>query len=505
MRTASYVAATLLILGCGNGGGAEMFDDGAANGASSSGGTGPSAGEDDSDAENAGSSNAAWNGELAEPIQLTTSEASLLGVTGDGWALFRDREMLLAAPVGADQAIKEVTPTPGSAVMRGNVVFNWANVDWMKGVGDLSVWSAEGGTHDIGETPYVEAWVAASQSGAYVVYPANTTKTTTDLMITSNDFSAQELLIPEVGIGSEETCGAVIGFVGERLFVGWCELGSRAATIQRFDRVGDGWQSQLIAEDALPAWSADATGERVFYESSQYSAYVAEAGESRLIDAGVGRGEITPDGSTVLYTVGDQLRRSDVLAIKPVPIVTTGYKQPVGFSADFGLALYSTTVSYEEGTRQDLRLVSTQGLNTEPIELVSAPVAALARSTMTEDGRYVFYLTDMSMSGATLHIVAKDGSDTLSLDGVIEVVAANGSTLVFTDNSSDPAVYPLVADLKVINLAEELTPRMVEEQVLDGHNFHLSADRAQVVYVRSGLDRDAALPESAGVFVREIK
>lgn len=490
MRTVSYVAALLLICGCGSSGAGETLDDGPKTGGDGDGGS---------------TGNPSWNGELAAPTQIAAGEATLLGVTGDGWAVFRSMEQLMAAPVASGEAVKMVTSTPGNVVMRGNVLFNWASVDWDRGVGNLSVWSAEGGTHDLGETPYVESWVAASESGQAVVYPANTTETTTDIMISSNDFSAPQVLLPAVGIGTEETCGAQIGFVGERLFVGWCAEGSRAATIQRFDLVDGEWQAETIAEDALPNWSASASGERVFYQSSQYAGYVAEAGNAIAIDASVGRGQITPDGATVLYTVGDQLRRAEVDAVNPVPIVTTGYKQPVGFSSSFDLALYSTTVSYEQGTRQDLLLVSTEGLNTEPVQLVSAPVAALARSNMTADGSFVFYLTDMGTAGGTLHVVAKDGSEMLSLEGVVEVAAGNDSTLVFTDNMSDPNAYPITSDLKVINLAQETTPRVVEEKVLDGKSFYLSPDRSLVTFVRSGVDLDPEAADSKGIFVREIK
>lgn len=492
MRTASYVAvAGLLVLACGGKGAGEMLTE-----------PGPAAGGSDDGAAGAGSG---WNGELAPAAQIATGEASLLGVTRDGWAVFRAMDMLLAASVTTDEAVKGVSVRPGSVLIRGNVVFNWADVDWEKGVGNLSVWSAEGGTHDIGETPYVESLVAASESGATVVYTANATATTTDLMISANDFSAPEVLIPAMGLGSEETCGANIGFVGERLFVGWCAEGSRAATLKHFDLVDGAWQAQTIAQDALPAWSADESGERVFYQSSDYAGYVAEGDEATLIDASVSTGQIVSDGSAVLYTVGDQLRRSEFPEVNPVPIVTTGYKQPVAFSPGFDLALYSTTVSYEVGTRRDLLLVRTDGLNTEPIELVSQPVAALGRSYMTRDGQFVFYMTDMSSSGATLHVVAKDGSELMALPGVVEVVAANESTLVFTDNSSDPDVYPIVADLKVINLAEETEPRVVEEKVLDGKNFYVDAGGTKVAYVRSGVDRDPELPESKGLFARELK
>lgn len=494
MRTASYVAVTaLLVVACGGGRGtSETFDNPGPTGAAGADGQ-----VDDRNSD--------WKGTLAAPTQIATGEATLLDVTRDGWAMFRTQDMLMAAPVGVDEAVKLVSSRPGNVLIRGNVVFNWANVDWEKGVGDLSVWSAAGGTHDVGETLYVEGLVAASESGESLVYTANTTETTTDLMITANDFAAPEVLIPAIGLGTEETCGANIGFVGERLFVGWCAEGSRDATIQRFELVDGAWQAETIASDALPTWSADDAGERVFYQSSDYVGYVFDGGETTTIDLSVSTGKITSEGSAVLYTVGDQLRRSEYPAVKPVPIVTTGYKQPIAFSPGFDLALYSTTVTYEQGTRRDLRLVSTDGLNTDPIELVDEPVASLGRSTMTRDGQFVFYLTDMSMTGATLHVVAKDGSELLALPGVVEVAAASESTLVFTDNSSDPSVYPIVADLKVLNLAQETEPRLVEEKILDGKNFHLDADGTQVVYARSGVDRDAEASDSKGLFAREIK
>jgi hypothetical protein len=504
MRTIFPAVAIGMIFGCSNGGAGETVSDGNAP-AETPGSGGVASGEDGTDGSQGGSDGAGpWDSELQTAFQIAPGEATLLGVTSDGWAVFRGAEALLVASTNSDAEVQTLTDSPGNVLIRGSVVFNWANVDWTVGVGDLSIWSAEGGAHEIGSTPFVEGLVAASESGASVVYPANTSETTTDLMISPGDFSAPEALIPSMGLGSETTCGASIGFVGERLFVGYCSEGSRAARIERFEQVDGVWESTLIAEDALPAWSADESGERVFYQSSQYGGYVAEAGEATLIDAGVGRGQMVSDGSAVLYSVGDQLRRSDFPAINPVPVVTTGYKQPVGFSSSFELALYSTTVSYEEGTRQDLLMVRTFGFNSKPIELVGEPVAALGRSQVTADGNFVFFLTEMGPSGAILNIVANDGSEMLALPNVSEVVAANGSTLVFTDNPSDPDQYPLVADLKVLNLAQETEPRTVEERILSTRNFYLDAAREHVIYTRSGVDRDVEAEDSKGVFVREV-
>jgi len=84
-----------------------------------------------------------------------------------------------------------------------------------------------------------------------------------------------------MGLGSQETCGASLGFVGEQLFVGWCKSGSRSGMIERFDRDGDAWNATIIAEDALPAWSASSDGARVFYQSSDYAGYLPKPAPRR--------------------------------------------------------------------------------------------------------------------------------------------------------------------------------------------------------------------------------
>jgi hypothetical protein len=203
--------------------------------------------------------------------------------------------------------------------------------------------------------------------------------------------------------------------------------------------------------------------------------------------------------------VGDQLRRSAYPEMNPVPIVTTGYKQPVRFSPGFDLALYSTTVTYENGTQRDLRLVSTAGFEDQPIVLVPDPVAVLPRSSMTRDGKFVLYLSDVSSTGGSLHVVDQQGSEVLVLPNVVEAEAAGNSALVFTDNQSDPEKYPVVADLKIIDLGHEQEPRLIEEKILDGHKFAVDVAGRNVVYTRSGVDRDTAADDHDGVFVQRLE
>lgn len=526
MRWSLFLGLGVLVWGCGSG---EDSGEPAGNGGRASGGEASDGGQPDSPV--GGESN---RGEIGAPLQIAPGQASLLGVTSDGWVIFREADLLRGAKLGDAGQIQEISDRPGSVLIRGRVVFNWADIDWAVGVGKLSVWTADAGAHTVGLAPYVEALTSASEDGSTIVYATNNHEVgavdtagaggaastsgvggaggagtapekATDLMIASSDLGSTEVLIESMGIGSEATCGASLGFVGQMLFVGWCLPGSRAAKIERYELAGASWTPTTIADDSLSAWSADALGERVFYQSSGYSGYVTNGGNPILIDAGVSQGTLLPDGSAVLYSVGDQLRRTALPEVNPVAIITTGYKQPVGFSSDYGISLYSTTVTYEHGTQRDLLLTSTDDFNPTPLVLVEQPVATLARSSMTRDGRFVLYLTDVTERGGTLHVVDLDGSEIAALPGVVEASAAKGSLLVFTDNSSDPSQYPVVTDLKLIDLERDSEPRLIEQQVLSGKDFQVDVGGSKITYVRSGVDRDAEQPEHDGIFVVSIE
>jgi hypothetical protein len=500
MRSSLSLAATIILAGCGTSEG--FFSDPPQAGTGGEGASGKGGSSGGSGKAGSGSGKSPGSG---SPTQLAQGPVSMVGVTSDDWVVFRDADALRAVKIGVRPEVEEITLRPGSVLIRGKVVFNWADVDWTSNLGDLSVWTAEAGTHEIGETPYAEGLIAASEQGGAIVYTANTNEQTTDLILSGSDLSSPQVIIESMGLGSEETCGASIGFVGERLFVGWCEAGSRAGRLERFERVDDEWRSTPLADDSLPAWSADAIGERVFYQSSVYSAYYAENGKNLLIDAGVGRGLVLPDGSAAFYTVGDQLRRTTLPEVNPIPIVTRGYAQPIEFSPGFDLALYSTIVTYDDGTRRDLRLVPTDAFDAAPIELVTEPVAVLPRSSMTRDGRFVLYLTNVTPVGASLHVVEIDGTERLVLPNVVEVLAAYDSTIVFTDNSSDPDQYPLVTDLKVIDVTTNAAPLLLEAKIVEGRRFELDSTRERVVYVRSGVDRDPSVSERDGLFFQGLR
>jgi hypothetical protein len=478
--------------GSGGTGTAGSAGTGAGSGGES--GTGGSAGGDPGDP-----------GPLAPARQLAPGSPALVGTTEDSHAVFRtgagSLQAIAIAPGATPLAISEM---PGTIVIKGKVVFSWANVDWTTNLGTLRFWTANAGTIEVGVALYAEDMIAAAPDGKTVVYNVNVAEKTTDLVIAATDFFTPSVLIPAVGRGAQDTCRAQFGFVGQRLFVGFCPAGSQAATIQRFERSDSGWTASPIASNALPRWSADQSGERVFYQSIDYRGNFAEGGQSRVIDASVSGGLMLPDGSSILYNVSDQLRRTNLPQINPIPIVTRGFAQRADFSPNYEHVLYSRTVTYEGGTKRDLLLTDTRGFNPTPKELVAQPVASLSRSVFTSDGKYALYLTDVTPNGSTLNVASVETGAVRMYTNVDTVVAAKGSKIVFSDNRSDPTTYPIVADLKVADVATDKPPTLIENKIMDGRSFYVSPDLGSVVYVRSGVDRDRADPASQGLFMRPL-
>ncbi|HEX6274565.1 MAG TPA: hypothetical protein VFZ53_16090 [Polyangiaceae bacterium] len=507
MRSSLALFLTLLVTACGSGGsssfsGGSQPEDGGEG--SSSGGSGGSGGGKSTGGGGSGGGSKGGSPNIGEPVQLAQGQTALTGVTSDGWAVYRGGNVLHAVKLEEGGSVETISDRPGTVLIRGRAVFNWADIDWTTNLGELTVWT-EAGAEALGEALYAETLVAASESGSAIVYTSNIGDETADLVLYSTELGTSQVLVESMGRGSEETCAANIGFVGERLFVGFCEAGTRAATIERFELDGEEWVSTVIAEDALPNWSADAEGERVFFQSSAYEAYCWMDGEAQFVDRSVSRGLIVPDGSEVFYTVGDQLRRSELPDVDPVPVVTRGYSQPIGYDPRYDHALYSTTVTYEGGTRRDLLLVPTREQDAAPIVLIEEPIAELSRSPFTADGQFVLYFTDRQPTGATLHVVDLEGNERLVLENVVDAVAAYESTIVFADNSSDPETYPVVADLKMIDVANDAEPRLLEGKILDARRFGLADGGAKVVFARSGIDFEPEALERDGLFFMQIR
>jgi len=119
------------------------------------------------------------------PLQIAKGAASLVGMTSDGYAIYRAADQTLqAVGVHSGAPTLPITDKPGTILIKGRAVFSWADVDWTTNLGRLMVWTAEGGAHDAGVALYSEEMVAATADGKTIAYNVNVTPTTTDLVIT---------------------------------------------------------------------------------------------------------------------------------------------------------------------------------------------------------------------------------------------------------------------------------------------------------------------------------
>lgn len=439
---------------------------------------------------------------LVPPTELVARSAAAIGVTDTSWVIYRDATSLGAVPLVVGATSQVISEHPGATLIRGRVVFDFADVDWTTSLGNLSIWTAKHGSHVVGQSLYAEALIAASQDGATVVYTQNSSLVSADLVIAPSDLSSPVVLIPKMGRGSSATCNPSLGFVENSLFIAWCAVGSQSATLERYDRTGDGWSKTVLASDALSSWSSDRSGKRVFFQSKQYEGFILESGNKKLVDKGIGEALVLPDGSAVLYNVSDQYRRSSLPDVNPVPVVVSKYAARAALSRDHQWLLYSTTVTYDKGTRRDLLLADTSGYNATPNVLVANPVAGLGRSAFTRDGEWVLYFTYITPTGATLVARPVGGGAAKQVPNVVEVGAAHGSTIVLTTNQSDPDEYPVLADLQVMNLASDTEPKLLEAKTIDGRGFRLDDAGKLVVYTRS--DPDAAGPKHESLFFQSV-
>src|SRR5262245_181865 len=156
MRASFTFGLTLAVVSCAGSDGDVSFPatqaDGGA-GASGAGGSGVDGGMGGSDGGVA---------PVIPPTQLLEKPVGLVAVTSDGYAIYRDEAALGAVKLAQGAMPTSILEKPGTVLVNRNVVFNWAGMDWTTSLGDLSIWSAAGGTQHIGTTVYAEGLVSVS-------------------------------------------------------------------------------------------------------------------------------------------------------------------------------------------------------------------------------------------------------------------------------------------------------------------------------------------------------
>ncbi|WP_394837333.1 hypothetical protein LVJ94_10540 [Pendulispora rubella] len=441
------------------------------------------------------------------PYKITAATATLSGMTSDGYAVYHTADGLYAVAAKPASAPVRITTNSAIAVVRGPVVFAYTNVNYTNNTGTLTVWSAAGGVKLVGPTLLSDDMVAATDDGGQILFTADVTASTASLNIASSRTpDKRQTLVPAMGRGSATTCRPRFGFAGQRAIAVWCANGSQSATLARYEAPATAaatWTASSIASDVQPAWVADAQGDRVFFVTNNSRGMIADTNGVVLVDNGVTWATFADNGNSLLYTVNDQLRRTSLPAVNPTPVVTVGFAARAPFSPNYAFALYSTVVTYDGGEHRDLYLASTSKLNPAPDKLVEGANGQLSRSAFTDDSSNVLYLTDIKPDRGTLNARPVAGGTARKFPDVDSVLAATGSTIVFSDNRSDPQAYPVTSDVKVVNLATGQAPFLLRAKVLDGRTVQLTPQRDKIVYaIPRGEGEQGAADE--GLWVQAI-
>ncbi len=422
---------------------------------------------------------------VSDPTHLIDTDATLLGVTNDDRIVYRDSNGLWSIKAAPEAPARLAATVSGNVFIRGRTVFNFTNVDWETQQGTLAFWTPNVGRRTVGTALYGDNAVSARADGKYVVFAVAQTDDTVDVIGARSDLDEPQVLV-RAARGNEETCPPNYGFAGKSIIVTWCEEGSTAATLDRFRLSDDGlWKKETIASGVQPQWASDRTGKVLFYIEEGGKGFLLDGSEKQAFENGVTWGKLHPEGTAILYGVGDQLRRRD-LPGSPIPIVTTGFVQAARWSDDLDYVLYSRKLDYEEGMRQDLLLTATDWFNPEPTVLVKEPKAVLTRSGFTKSSTHALYMTDVVNGEGTLHVYPVSGGEETTFPNVVSALAGPDNLIVFSDDRTPLGTWPRLANLKLYDVSGEEDPVMLRASVVDGQDFQLTQDRTIVAYVLPG-------------------
>jgi len=427
---------------------------------------------------------------ITAPTPLTIDQGQILDITDDDRVVYQFNGQVQTVKAASTAPTRLAASKAGLTTVDGRAVFTFYDLDYEQGTANLVFWTPTHGRRSVGQVLLGESLVASDGDDAHVLFTHDPTATTVDLVVSDADRDATAILLDDVPRGDESTCGPVFGFAGDRVIAAHCQQGSFVATLSAYAQDAQGsWQETVIANDAVPFFASDETGDHLLYIADN-KGWLDDGTSAVELGTGVVWGKLSPDGQVAYFTVGDQLRRYDGQG-PPVPIVVSGFGGAAGWSEDLSVAVYSDVFDYDNGTKQNLAATTTTWFNPTPTEIEAMPVAVTSRSAITAAGNYVVYLTGFVDGKGTLNVVPTAGGAGVTLSDVETVVRRTGDSFLL---STEPMAGE--SDLYLYDADTAAGPQLIEASITEAINLRLRSDRDHVIYGRGG--------SAGGIFIRPL-
>lgn len=429
----------------------------------------------------------------------------LAGVTSDDFAVVYDVKNggLFTVPLaGGTPFLIDAKGTwdTGIASVRGRVVFSWRDVDPSSGVGNLTVWTAAGGSKvlslDFSVAPSANdnpGVYAASDDGAYVIYTDRTSDDGAQADIYLAESSAQvgtKILDQQL---TDASCFPQVGFAGGRFLISHCNApGDGGAGLPVVSTVDPATGKVIdLKTGAANFFATDKAGTKVLVASAAGAATVVPigGGNGLAIDSAVTGGLLTADGGGAIYrTVAGSLKRATVGASPmPMTLVGSAVKNFEALSGDGKFLLYSTNMDAQTGYT-DLFLASTQAAGA-PVTLAAGAKASLFGDAFTADRSRALFAADCTADYiGVIKAQAVTGGPvaTLATSGYY-IWATKGTQVIFNDHFVAPPnmLGNGRGDVLAADVASADPPSVLATQA--DVDIFLNAAKTKVVYTTNAV------------------
>jgi hypothetical protein len=426
------------------------------------------------------------------PVGTRLAGGLVRGVTSDDYAVVVDNSSVSAVSLagGTPQKIADITePRTVGVFITGRVALVSTG-----GLTPMYAWTATTGAVKLADAsrPAASAAPQVSVDGQYVVFLANVTSTSADLVGAKVDGTARMTLVTGV-----DPNNSGIHWVGQ--YVVTTHATSMSGGVYTFDvaswNASAGWAQVALTSTAhgIHGPRGDVGTAIVVNEGTDsLAAYPVAGGSPTTLDTGAtAEVDVLDDGVTVYYeTSGGALKKTTVAGGTPVSLLQSGFDTVAGYARQ-----YSPNVSVMLYVTPDLKMANANDYALVSLVSPTAPtvflghVGAHAGDYFTPDSAYAFLITsDTPLSAKTVAVVPTAGGSAMQITNAgSATIRALGSARIVYGGEEQMVTFPVLTfpqtfsyTLHVRDLASSATPSTIVEGAAG--LFFTSSAKDKLVY-----------------------